>query len=49
MMFGSLIAGGLGEWIGLRETLAIGAAGMLIPFLRLLFSPVWNFNNHDSV
>lgn len=44
MMFGALIAGFLGELIGLRETLAIGAIGMLLPFLRLLLSPVRNFN-----
>jgi MFS family permease len=43
MMFGSLIAGALGEWIGLRETLVAGAIGMLLPFLRLLFSPLRNF------
>ena len=42
MMFGALIAGALGEWISLRETLVIGAVGMLFPFLRLLFSPVRN-------
>ena len=40
MMFGALIAGGLGELIGLRATLVVGATGMLLPFLRLLFSPV---------
>ncbi|HEX8735622.1 MAG TPA: MFS transporter, partial [Pyrinomonadaceae bacterium] len=40
MMFGALIAGTLGELIGLRATLVIGAVGMLLPFLRLLFSPV---------
>lgn len=40
MMFGALIAGLLGEWIGLRTTLIIGAIGMFLPFLRLLFSPV---------
>jgi len=43
MMFGSLIAGALGEWIGLRATLAVGAVGMILPFLRLFFSPVRNF------
>ncbi len=43
MMFGALIAGALGELIGLRETLTIGAVGMFAPFLRLLFSPVRNF------
>ncbi|HEX9961196.1 MAG TPA: MFS transporter [Pyrinomonadaceae bacterium] len=40
MMLGALIAGGLGELIGLRATLVVGAIGMLLPFLRLLFSPV---------
>jgi predicted MFS family arabinose efflux permease len=40
MMLGALIAGSLGELIGLRATLAVGAVGMLLPFLRLLFSPV---------
>ena len=40
MMFGALIAGFLGEWIGLRATLFIGAVGMFLPFLRLFFSPV---------
>jgi MFS family permease len=40
MMFGSLLAGILGEIIGLRATLAIGVCGMILPFLRLLFSPV---------
>ena len=40
MMFGALAAGFLGEFIGLRTTLAIGAIGMIVPFLRLLFSPV---------
>ncbi|HEY8559606.1 MAG TPA: MFS transporter [Pyrinomonadaceae bacterium] len=41
---GALIAGGLGEWIGLRATLVIGVAGMILPFLRLVFSPVRNFS-----
>lgn len=40
MMFGSLSAAILGELIGLRATLVIGATGMLLPFLRLIFSPV---------
>lgn len=48
MMFGSLIAGALGELIGLRETLVIGAVGMLVPFLRLLFSPVRHLNEQPS-
>jgi hypothetical protein len=40
MMIGALMAGALGEWIGLRATIAVGAIGMFLPFLRLLFSPV---------
>jgi MFS family permease len=37
---GALAAGALGERIGLRPTLALAAGGMLLPFLRLFFSPV---------
>ena len=48
MMFGALIAGVLGELISLRETLAVGAFGMLFPFLRLFFSPVRNFNEQAN-
>ena len=44
VMVGSLIAGGLGEWLGLRATLVVGVAGMILPFLRLVFSPVRNFS-----
>jgi hypothetical protein len=40
MMLGSLTAGVLGETIGLRATLLVSAVGMLLPFLRLLFSPI---------
>ena len=45
---GSLAAGMLGELIGLRETLAVDAFGMLFPFLRLFFSPVRNFNEQAN-
>jgi hypothetical protein len=44
MMLGALIAGGLGEWIGLRATIVVGVVGMILPFLRLVFSPVRNFS-----
>src|SRR5215203_4793203 len=44
MMLGALIAGGLGEWIGLRSTLVVGVIGMILPFLRLVFSPVRDFS-----
>jgi MFS family permease len=49
MMLGALIAGFLGEFIGLRETLAIAAIGMVFPFLRLLFSPLRNLNELTGV
>lgn len=37
---GALIGGGLGELIGLRATLAVGAIGMQAAWLWLVFSPV---------
>jgi MFS family permease len=37
---GSLAAGALAERIGIRPTLALGVCGLLLPFLRLFFSPV---------
>jgi hypothetical protein len=40
----ALAAGVLGELIGLRATLAVAACGMILPFLRLFFSPVRNFD-----
>jgi MFS family permease len=40
MMIGALVAGVLGEMIGLRPTLFVGACGMFLPFVRLLLSPV---------
>ena len=43
VMLGALVAGFLGEWIGLRATLVVGVVGMILPFLRLIFSPVRNF------
>ncbi len=49
MMFGALIAGFLGELIGFRATLFIGAIGMFLPFLRLLFSPVRNLTEQPSM
>ena len=48
MMFGALIAGFLGELIGLRATLFVGAVGMVIPFLRLLFSPIRNLQEQPG-
>jgi MFS family permease len=39
---GALLAGAVAEVIGLRATLAIGACGLFIPFLRLLLSPARN-------
>lgn len=37
---GALAAGALAERVGIRPTLAAGACGLLLPFLRLFFSPV---------
>ena len=48
MMFGALFAGLLGELIGLRTTLFIGAIGMFLPFLRLFFSPVRNLTQQAA-
>jgi MFS family permease len=39
---GALLAGAFGAVFGLRVTLVIGACGLFIPFLRLLFSPARN-------
>jgi len=36
---GSLVGGALGTWIGLRETIVIGAIGAGASFLWILFSP----------
>jgi len=40
MTVGALLAGVLGEALGLRITLVVGACGMFLPFIRLLLSPV---------
>lgn len=37
---GALAGGALGEWLGLRTTLVVAAAGMLLSPLALLLSPV---------
>jgi MFS family permease len=37
---GALTAGALAERVGIRQTLAVGVCGLLLPFLRLFFSPV---------
>jgi len=48
MMVGALLAGVLGEKIGLRITLVVGACGMFLPSIRLLLSPVRNLNEQPS-
>jgi hypothetical protein len=40
MLLGTLLAGSLGQVIGLRATLLIGAAGPLLAALLLALSPV---------
>ena len=37
---GALIGGALGEWLGLRPTLWIGAVGSLLAFFWVWFSPL---------
>ena len=37
---GALMAGALAERIGLRGTLLFGACGLILPFVRLFFSPI---------
>ncbi|HEX8191137.1 MAG TPA: MFS transporter [Pyrinomonadaceae bacterium] len=37
---GALLAGALAERIGIRQTLAVGVCGLVLPFVRLFFSPV---------
>jgi MFS family permease len=48
IMFGALTAGMLGEYIGLRATIAVGAIGMFLPFIRLFFSPVRNLTREPG-
>lgn len=48
MMIGALLAGLLGEAIGLWLTLVVGACGMFLPFIRLLFSPVRDLKERPS-
>jgi hypothetical protein len=36
---GSLVGGALGTWVGLRETIVIGAIGAGLSFLWILLSP----------
>ena len=38
--FGSLLGGALGSTIGLRATIAVGAGGMLLAVLWMVFSPI---------
>jgi predicted MFS family arabinose efflux permease len=45
---GALLAGAVSDIFSLRMTLAIGACGLFIPFLRLLFSPVRNLQKAND-
>ena len=42
---GALIGGVMGEAIGLRQTLFIGAAGEMLGIVWLLFTPVWRLRD----
>ena len=45
---GALLGGVLGEAIGLRPTLFIGAAGEMLGIIWLLFTPVWSLRSLPS-
>lgn len=45
---GALAAGALAERIGIRLTLIVGVCGLLLPFLRLFFSPIRRLKEVDS-
>jgi MFS family permease len=45
---GALVAGQLAETVGLRATLAVAAAGLLLPFLRQLLSPLRQLREHPA-
>jgi len=45
---GSLLGGLLGSTIGLRQTLAVGAVGMSLAFIWVLFSPIWRLRRTPS-
>lgn len=47
-MVGSLASGLLAERIGLRATLALAACGLILPPLRLLFSPLRNLREQPA-
>lgn len=45
---GALLGGGLGTWLGLRATVAIGAAGAVVALLPLLRSPLRTLKRTDE-
>lgn len=45
---GSLLGGALGQTIGLRATLAVGALGLLLPVVWLFLSPVRGLRTTDA-
>jgi len=45
---GSLLGGLLGSTIGLRQTLAVGAVGMSLAFIWVVFSPIWRLQRTPS-
>jgi predicted MFS family arabinose efflux permease len=46
--FGSLLGGALGSTVGLRPTVAVGAAGMLLAVLWMVFSPIRSLRTQPS-
>lgn len=47
-LVGMLIAGVLGEYIGLRPTMYAGAAGLLVAGVMLAFSPIWSITGESE-
>jgi predicted MFS family arabinose efflux permease len=46
---GALLGGLLGSTIGLRQTLAVGAVGMSLAFIWVVFSPIWRLQRQPSM
>jgi MFS family permease len=47
-LVGVLLAGVLGEWIGLRPTMFIGSIGLIMAGVMLSFSPIWKLRGGEE-
>ncbi len=48
-LLGLLVGGVLGQWIGLRPTVAIGVLGLLLALPWLYFSPIRGLRDHPQL